>query len=370
MTGPGRIGIEEFPRPDPAEGATLIRMLCSGVCGTDKHTFRGETVQYAGTPHERQLVYPIICGHENVGVVEETGGVVLDFSGRPLNPGDRVVPGANLVCGECWFCRHDFPYYACERLEDYGNSLSAAAPPFLHGGWAELMYLHPGTRIFRVPDELPDEVAVLTEPMAVTHGLDTATRLPLPHRLEPGGSVGVIGVGPLGLCHAIKARMLGCGELVAIDRLPSRLAFAEELGATLTLDSGAGELADRVENVRRVTGGRGADVVVDCSGVAETFLEALALVRWGGTVIEAGAFVDLGPVAVNPNADICTRNICVLGIGGETDSAYEPAMAAMIAHLGRLPLDRVVSHRYPLERAAEALEVSQADAATKVVLRP
>jgi len=370
MTGPGRIGIEEFPRPDPAEGATLIRISCSGVCGTDKHTFRGETVQYAGTPHERELAYPIICGHENVGVVEETGGVVLDFEGRPLLPGDRVVPGANLVCGECWFCRQGFPYYACERLEDYGNSLNAARPPFLHGGWAELMYLHPGTRIFRVPDELPDEVAVLTEPMAVTHGLDTAAGLPVPHRLEPGGSVVVIGVGPLGLCHAIKARMLGCGELVAIDVLPTRLAFAEEIGATLTLNTTEAELPDRVEAVRRVTGGRGADVVVDCSGVPETFVEALALVRWGGTVIEAGAFVDLGSVPVNPNADICSRNICVLGIGGETDLAYGPAMAAMAAHLDRLPLDRVVSHRFPLERAAEALEVSQADAATKVVLSP
>jgi L-iditol 2-dehydrogenase len=370
MTGPGRIGIEEFPRPDPAEGAALIRISCSGVCGTDKHTFRRETVQYAGTPHERELAYPIICGHENVGVVEETGGVVLDFSGRPLLPGDRIVPGANLVCGQCWFCRHGFPYYACERLEDYGNSLNAKEPPFLHGGWAELMYLHPGTRVFRVPDELPDEVAVLTEPMAVTHGLDTAAGLPVPHRLESGGSLAVIGVGPLGLCHAIKARMLGCGELVAIDVLPTRLAFAEEIGATLTLNATEGELADRVEAVRRVTGGRGADVVVDCSGVAETFVEALALVRWGGTVIEAGAFVDLGSVPVNPNADICSRNICVLGIGGETDSAYEPAMAAMAAHLDRLPLDRVVSHRFPLERAAEALEVSQADAATKVVLHP
>jgi L-iditol 2-dehydrogenase len=368
MTGPGRIGIEDLPRPDPAEGATIIRIALSGVCGTDKHTFRGETVQYAGTPHERKLAYPIICGHENVGVVEETGGVVLGFDGRELRPGDRVVPGANLVCGECWFCRAGFPYYACERLEDYGNSLNAAAPPYLHGGWAELMYLHPRSRIFRVPDELPDEVAVLTEPMAVTHGLDTAMRLPAPHRLEPGFSAVVIGVGPLGLCHAIKARMLGCGELVAIDLLPSRLAFAEELAATLTL--GAGDVAERVEAVRRATGGRGADVVVDCSGVAETFVEALALVRWGGTVIEAGAFVDLGPVPVNPNADICTRNICVLGIGGETDSAYEPAMAAMVAHLDRLPLGRVVSHRFPLDQAGEALELSQTDAARKVVLCP
>src|SRR5262245_42048526 len=86
MTGPGRVGIEEFPRPDPAEAARLVRITSAGICGTDKHTLRGETKQYAGTPHERELEYPIICGHENVGVVEETGGVVLDSAGRPLHP--------------------------------------------------------------------------------------------------------------------------------------------------------------------------------------------------------------------------------------------------------------------------------------------
>jgi threonine dehydrogenase-like Zn-dependent dehydrogenase len=370
MTGPGRIAVEEFPRPPVEQGAVLLKVVYSGICGTDKHTFRGETRQYAGTPHERALEYPLICGHENVGVVVETGGLVRDSAGRPLRPGDRVVPGANVACGTCWFCRRDFPYYACERLEDYGNSLNAKRPPFLFGGWAEFMYLLPGTRLFRVPDGLPDEVAVLTEVMAVTHGLDSATRLPSPHRLEPGGSVVVIGVGPLGLCHAIKARMQGCGELIALDRFPSRLKLAAEFGATLTLEVDRTGRDERIEAVRGRTGGRGADVVVDCSGVAETFVDALKLVRWGGTVIVAGAFVDLGPVPVNPNADICAPNVCVLGIGGETASAYVPAMEAMAAHLGRLPLDRIVTHRFPLERAQEAVELAQTDAAMKVVLAP
>ena len=370
MKGPGRVEVEEFPRPEVERGAVLMQVLFSGICGTDKHTFRGETIQYAGTPHERRLEYPLICGHENVGVVVDTGGDVLATDGTPLRPGDRIVPGANVACGECWFCRAGFPYYACERLEDYGNSLNAARPPHLFGGWAELMYLLPGTPLFRVPDELPSEVAVLTEVMAVTHGLDNAAQLPLPHSFRPGYSVAVIGVGPLGLCHLIKARFLGCGELMAVDLLPSRLRLAERFGATLTIEASGVPPEDRLDLVRQQTGGRGADVVIDCSGVAETFPEALALVRWGGTVIEAGAFVDLGPVPINPNRNICTRNICVLGVGGEAATSYVPAMKAMAAHLDELPLRDVVTHRLPLERAGEAIELSQSDAAMKVVIAP
>jgi threonine dehydrogenase-like Zn-dependent dehydrogenase len=370
MKAPGVIGVEEFPRPEVERGAVLMEVLFSGICGTDKHTFRGETIQYAGTPHERTLEYPLICGHENVGVVVETGDEVLASDGTPLRPGDRIVPGANVACGECWFCREGFPYYACERLEDYGNSLNAKRPPHLFGGWSELMYLLPGTPLFRVPDDLPSEVAVLTEVMAVTHGLDAATVLPRPHTFRRGDSVAVIGVGPLGLCHVIKSRFLGCGELVAIDVLAERLQRSEAFGVTLTVDASRADRAERVDAVRRHLGGRGADLVVDCSGIAETFTEALELVRWGGTVIEAGAFVDLGPVPVNPNRDICTRNVCVLGIGGETSEGYVPAMDAMAAHLDELPLDRVVTHRVPLEDAEAAIRLSEAPEAMKVVFAP
>ena len=74
MEAPGRIGVQEFSVPDPEPGAVVMRMSLSGICGTDKHTFRGESKQYAGTPHERDIEYPLICGHENVGVVAATGG--------------------------------------------------------------------------------------------------------------------------------------------------------------------------------------------------------------------------------------------------------------------------------------------------------
>jgi len=366
MTAPGEVEVQQFAVPDPERGAVLMRVRLSGICGTDKHTFRGETVQYAGTPHERRLEYPLICGHENVGVVEATGGEVLAADGTPLRPGDRVVPGANVPCGACWYCRNGQPYYLCDHLEDYGNSLNVSRPPSLFGGWSEQMYLLPGTPIFRVPDDLPDELAVLTEVMAVTHGVESARRV---GRFEFGESVVVIGVGPLGLCHSIKSRLLGCGKLVAIDRLASRLEAADAFGATLTLNASElddDELVARVHEHTRL----GADVVHDCTGVPQTFVSALRMARLGGVVVEAGAFVDLGPIPVNPNRDICTRNVSVLGIGGETAESYAPALELLARNRERLQAHPIVTHRLPLESAREAIEVSQRDGAMKVVLDP
>ena len=366
MTAPGEIGVERFEVPEPEPGAVVLRVGLSGVCGTDKHTFRGETIQYAGTPHERQLAYPLICGHENVGVVEAVGGDVRAFDGTRLSSGDRIVPGANVPCGSCWYCRNDEPYYLCEHLEDYGNSLNVSRAPSLFGGWAELMYLLPGTPLFRVPDELEDELAVLTEPMAVTHGVDAARNV---LGVTAGESVVVFGVGPLGLCHLLKSRLTGCGELIAIDRLGSRLESAGELGATLTLDASELDQEELVARVHERTI-RGADVVHDCSGVPGTFGAALRMARPGGVVVESGDFVDLGPVEINPNRDICTRSVTVIGIGGERATAYGPSLDLLAANRASLPVDLIVTHRLPLECAGEALELSQREGAMKVVLDP
>jgi threonine dehydrogenase-like Zn-dependent dehydrogenase len=366
MTGPGELEVRRFPLPEPEPGAVLMRVRLSGICGTDKHTFRGETVQYAGTPHERSIEYPLICGHENVGVVEATGGEVPADDGTPLRPGDRIVPAANVPCGACWYCLNEQPYYLCEHMEDYGNSLNVARAPSLFGGWSELMYLLPGTPIFRVPDELTDELAVLTEVMAVTHGVETARRVT---GVEFGESVVVYGAGPLGLCHLIKSRLLGCGKLVAIDRLPSRLETASELGATLTLNAEELDDDELVARVREHTV-RGADVVHDCSGVPPTFVNALRMVRVGGAVVESGAFVDLGSVQINPNRDICVANVTVIGVGGESAASYAPAMELLARNRDRLPLDRIVTHRFALEDARAAVELSQRDGAMKVVFDP
>lgn len=371
MEAPGRIGVREFPVSDPGPGAVLLKMSLSGICGTDKHTYRGESRQYVGTPHEREIAYPLICGHENVGTIVAVGEGVRDSAGEPLRPGDRVVPGANVPCGRCYYCTGGYPYYFCQHLEDYGNSLNCAQPPYLLGGWAEYLYLLPRSRLFRVPEELPDEVAVLTEVMAVTHGVETAmTLLGLQGASPSGYTVAVLGSGPLGLCHVIKARLSGASTIIATDRLRGRLEMAGTFGADLVLDVTATDGPERAAAVAAATRGLGADIVIDCSGFPDTFTEALALVRTGGVVIEAGTFVDMGPVPVNPNSAICTRSVTVLGIGGEKASSYEPSMRMLAANLGRYPFGEIVTHRFGLGEVAEALAVAQSGEAMQVVVDP
>ncbi len=374
MHEPGRMTVESFPAPELEPGAVLLRMHYSGICGTDKHTWRGQTVQYAGTEHEHTTPFPLICGHENVGVIEEIGpgDPPVDEVGRPLGVGDRIVPAPNVTCGRCFFCLGEgYPYYLCQAMEDYGNSLSSAEPPHLFGGWAELMYILPSTRLFRVPDELASDLAALTEVLAVTHGLDTARLLAgSGGGFRFGDSVLVLGVGPLGLMHLAKAELLGAGFLAAVDVLPERLETARRFGADLLLEAGSTTPAERVEAVREVTAGLGADVVVDCSGRAETFVDALALARPGGTVIEAGAFVDLGTVPINPNRDVLVKGLAIFGVGGEVTSQYGPALRMLARHQERLPFREAITHRITLDEVANGLELSQTGAAMKILVAP
>ncbi len=371
LVAPGEFELRRFPYPDRIEpGAIILRMLASGICGTDKHTFRGETQQYAGTDHASTTPFPIIQGHENVGVVDVIGegGAVL-FDGSELTIGDRVVPAPNRACGTCEYCTQDFPYYFCRRLENYGNSLTCAEPPHLFGGFAEYLYLRPGTPVFRVPDGLPTSVAVLTELFAVTHSLDLAAAMPRPAGLRPGDAVAVVGSGPVGIVHVAKARLMGAGIVIAIDVFERRVALAAELGAT-DMFVGAATDVDLVSFVHAATGGRGVDVVVDATGHPSSFVPSLALLRDGGTLLEVGAFVDLGTVPINP-AGVLGRNLTIVGVAGEDARAYDRTLAMLAEHHEHVPFHRAVTHRFPLAEIDAAMRTAlRADDAMKVVVAP
>lgn len=366
LLGPQRLEVRSYPYPDEIEpGAVLLRMLASGICGTDKHTFRGETEQYAGTEKARSTPYPIIQGHENVGVVAAIGaGGARARDGSPLAEGDRVVPAPNRACGECRMCARGFPYYLCRRLENYGNSLTSSDAPHLFGGWAEYLYLKPRTAVFRVPESLPDDVAVLTEIFAVTHSLERAARLPSPAGFRPGGSVAVIGVGALGLAHAVKASLMGAGRIIAVDPSRRRLDLAARLAGAETVAAGPAVAAE----VGDLTAGEGVDVVVNATGFPGSFAQAVEMVRDGGLVIEVGAFVDMGDEAFNP-AVLCGRNLTMLGIGGEDLLVYEGTLALLARQNATVGFGDMVSHRFDVRDAPEAMRTAlDAEASAKVLI--
>ena len=369
LVAPFDLRVERYPYPVELEpGAVLLRMLASGICGTDKHTYRGETEQYAGTDHARSTPFPIIQGHENVGVVVDVGpGGAAAFDGTPLTVGDRVVPAPNRACGRCRYCTDGFPYYFCRELENYGNSLSSAQPPHLFGGWSEYLYVLPRTPVFRVPDGLPIEVAVLTELFAVTHSLDLAARMPRPGGYRPGDTVVVMGVGPVGLVHAAKAALTGAGQVIGVDRYAARLDIAAELGAT---DGIVATDPNETQAKVRDVAPDGADVVIDATGHPASFGPALALLRDGGTLVEVGAFVDLGPVPVNP-ADILGRNLTIVGVAGEDARCYDSTLRLLAEHHETVPFHRAVTHTFPIDRADEAMQTALAAGdAMKVVVVP
>jgi threonine dehydrogenase-like Zn-dependent dehydrogenase len=350
LVAPFDLRVERYPYPGELEpGAVVLRMLASGICGTDKHTYRGETEQYAGTDHARSTPFPIIQGHENVGVIVEIG------------------PAPNRACGQCRYCVDGFPYYFCRNLQNYGNSMTRAQPPHLFGGWSEYLYVLPRTPLFIVPDDLPTSVAVLTELFAVTHSLDLAARMPRPGGYRPGDTVVVIGVGPVGLVHAAKAALTGAGQVIGVDRFATRLDIAADVGATDGIVA-----TDDDETAARVhaLAPHGTDVVVDATGHPDSFGAALALLRDGGTLLEVGAFVDLGAVPVNP-ADVLGRNLTIVGVAGEDARCYDATLRLLAEHHDTVPFHRAVTHTFPIERADEAMQTALgADDAMKVVIVP
>src|ERR1700716_35844 len=198
-----------------------------------------------------------------------------------------------MTASECYYCRHAFPYYCCEKMTDYGNNLSAKYAPHLFGGWSQYMYIVPGSFLVKVPDDLPSEIAVLTEIFAVSVGLDRAKQM----SAFPGESfrfddtVVVLGVGPLGMCFLMKARMLGAGTIVALDLSAYRLEFAKRLAADPSINASTMSKSKRLQMIKDLPHGRGADVVVECAGVPAAVPEALEMLRISGLLGGAGDFL-------------------------------------------------------------------------------
>lgn len=375
LTAPGTYRIQEFDRPTLPDGSLLMEVEMSGICGTDKHTYLGETKQYAGTPAETDTPFPIIQGHENVGIVSEitlTAAEKLEFYGRPLKVGDRITMCPDIVCGQCYECKHVMGYVWCENSDCYGNSYTSAQWPHLMGGWAEQMYIRPDTFVYKVPRGLSPRVAVLAELMACAASLDKLKEFSSMsyEGFNSGDTVVVIGSGPLGLLHIAKADMMGAGQIIATDLSETRLAFAKKMGADVTINVSQTAPEERIDLVRQLTRGRGADVVLHMANRQASFVEGIEMLKRGGMMLEMGVFADTGEASINVHRHITSKNIRLIGITNHPSTGYGPALTLMERYADRYPLEEMVSHEYLLDDVDAAMQMSMSPESLKVVMLP
>ena len=375
LVEPGKVEIRDFPRPSLAEGGLLVRPIIAGICESDGHFYKGESVQYAGTPRETFGPYPAIPGHENVGIIVEARHPhetrITDFYGKELNEGDRIVISPDMVCGKCYWCRHTYGFSWCDNLRSYGH-IDASVSPHLFGGWSQLMYVLPGSHVYKISDDVSNEIAVLAEPMAVTFSLDIVKgHSSLPNEgFVTGSTVVVFGVSPVGLCHLVKSRLLGAGAIVAIDRSEFRLNFVKDFGATHILNATTTTRSERIQFIKDLTDGRGADVVVECAGEPPVVIEGIDMLRQGGTFVEVGHFVDAGDIQLNPHRHLCAKSIRLFGQVNLAYTGIIPSVKLMQANLEKYDFNKIVTHRFPLTRAFDGLCQSMKGDSMKVVISP
>lgn len=322
LHGVGDFRLEDVPRARISEpDQCLVRIGACGICGSDVHFYRH------GKIGEFVVTTPMSLGHEAAGTIEEVGPAV-----KGLKPGDRVAIEPGVPCRKCEFCRTG-RYNLCADV------VFLAAPPH-DGAFAEYL-AWPADYLFKLPDAVSLEEGAMCEPFAV--GLHAARRA----GVRGGDWVLVTGAGPIGLCAIQASRANGATRIIAADMVASRLEKARTLGATDTVLLGSEDLREKVADL---TGGRGVDVVLECSGTIPAVHDGVEAVKRGGMVQLVGNFV-----AVNPEIPIqrmVERELSVSGLFRYAN-CY-PSAIEMIA-TGKIDLKALVTHSYDLAGVIEGI---------------
>jgi aryl-alcohol dehydrogenase len=341
----------------PIADEVLVRIVASGMCHTDLHARDG---------YFPNLPYPVVCGHEGAGVVEETGTAVTD-----LAPGDRVVISFPW-CGECEPCRADRISYCTNarglksggRRADGSIPMSRDGQPvyscFFQQSSFATFALAPVKDVVKIRRDAPVE---LLGPLGC--GLQTGAGAVL-NVMQPrqGQSIAIYGVGGVGLAGLMAAKIAGCDPIIAIDRLPARLALARELGATHTLESpGTDNLADTLAEIRQITGG-GTHFALESSAVPAVFRLAVDGLRGLGTCVLVGSARAGTEVAFEMPWLQGGRTVRGVVQGDSRPREFIPRLVDLFME-GRFPLDRLIT-RYDfadINRAA-------ADATSGATIKP
>ena len=334
---PGRpLELQEVSVPEVRPRDVLVRVKAAGICHSDAHYRAGRSLV-------RPL--PLTLGHEVAGVVERAGAEAAQFK-----PGDRVCLHYLATCGKCGYCQHGNEQFCAS---------GAMMGKYRDGGYAEYVVM-PARSVFRLPEEIPFEQGAILMCSSATslHALNQA-------RLRAGESVAVFGVGGLGLSAIQLAKVLGAREVYAVDLKPGKLANAARLGAVPVNAADC----EPVEEIRRLTGGRGVDVALELIGLPLTMRQAVQVLAIHGRAALAGITEKTFEVA--PYAEVLNKEAEIIGVSDHLAQELPPLIEW--ARRRALDLSGVVTRTLPLEARAvnEALdELEQFGEEGRMVIKP
>lgn len=348
--------ISAVPIPEVEPGAVLVRVTLANICGSDLHMWRGESFVKP---------LPSILGHEMCGVVAELGaGVTTDSMGEPLAVGDRVTYSYFYPCGHCQVCiSGNRP--ACPHRLKQRRGRSKDEPIYWMGAYAQYYYLRPGHYIFKVPDDLSDDMVapVNCALSQVLYSLHQA-------RVNFGDTVVIQGAGGLGVNATAVAREMGAGKVIVIDKFRDRLELAGAFGADHVIDMNEYPTADdRVARVKELTHGRGADLVGEFVGTPAVVTEGVAMLRNGGSYVLVGNINENLTLQFDPST-IVNGNKRIIGVATYEPWAIGKSLQLMQKTKDRFPFGKVLSHKFPLEQINEAFRQADEGKVTRAGIVP
>ena len=337
--------IEEHPIPELGDDDVLVKVEGCGVCGTDAHEFKRDPFS----------LIPVVLGHEGTGEIVKMGkNVKKDSAGKPLNIGDKVVT--------CMIFKDnpDITMFDLNKQNVGGADVYGLLPDDdkkLNGWFADYILVRGGSTIFNVSD-LDLDSRILIEPCAVLiHAVERAKTTGI---LRFNSRVVVQGCGPIGLICIAVLRTLGTENIVAVDGEAKRLEFAKLMGATETVNfkdyKGTEALAGAVKDA---FGGYLADFAFQCTGSPVAHANIYKFIRNGGGLCELGFFINGGDATINPHFDICSKEITTVGSWVYTLRDYVTTFDFLKrAKAIGLPLEKLITHKYPLDKINEALQTN------------
>lgn len=332
------LNVTDFDKPEVGAKDVLVQVKACGICGSDIHGYDGSS---------GRRIPPLVMGHEAAGVVAEVGDGVTAFK-----PGDHVTFDSTVSCGECYFCRRG-NINLCDNRMVLGVSCGEYRR---HGAFAEYVSV-PQHICYRLPNDLPFEHAAMIE--AVSVAVHAANRTPV----TLGDTAVVVGSGMIGLLAIQAIRLAGCSQVIAVDLDAGRLQKAKQLGADVGLKA---DEVDVPEEVRKLTGGRGADVVLEVVGATATIKTAIESARKGGSITLVG---NLSPNVEMPLQSIVTRELSVYGTCAS--SGEYPACIDLLAS-GAIRVDDMITATASLSEGVDwfARLYAGEPGAMKVILEP